>query len=144
MSRRSSYFVINLILPTAFISFVGLMTFILPPGSGEKVGASIKRPSLHVDTCTLCNDSLSTQPVLCGDVPSSDAVAITSSLSGEPGGDCSAGEHCYSSASVRQSTRTVSHRASAVWVWTVFKIRTSALYEYPVMMDFLCSLSHCF
>ena len=40
MARRSWFYVMNLILPTAFVSFLGLMTFILPPGSGEKVGAS--------------------------------------------------------------------------------------------------------
>ena len=41
LERKSSYYVITLILPIIGLSLVGLMVFFLPPDSGEKISLSV-------------------------------------------------------------------------------------------------------
>ena len=46
VERKPMYYLINIVLPCIFISFVGLLTFILPPTSGEKVRVTVHLPEL--------------------------------------------------------------------------------------------------
>jgi drug/metabolite transporter (DMT)-like permease len=39
--RKPLYYLINLVLPSVFISFCGVLVFVLPPDSGEKVSMSV-------------------------------------------------------------------------------------------------------
>ena len=41
LTRKPSYYIITVILPIALLSFVGLMVFLLPPDSGEKISLSV-------------------------------------------------------------------------------------------------------
>ena len=41
LTRKPSYYIITIILPIALLSFVGLMVFLLPPDSGEKISLSV-------------------------------------------------------------------------------------------------------
>ena len=41
LKRQSSYYVVTMILPVILLSFLGLMTFPLPPDSGEKISLSV-------------------------------------------------------------------------------------------------------
>ena len=41
LKRQSSYYVVTMILPIMGLSIVGLMVFLLPPDSGEKISLSV-------------------------------------------------------------------------------------------------------
>ena len=41
LKRKPSYYIITIILPIALLSFVGLMVFLLPPDSGEKISMGV-------------------------------------------------------------------------------------------------------
>ena len=41
LKRQSSYYIITIILPITGLSVVGLMVFLLPPDSGEKISLSV-------------------------------------------------------------------------------------------------------
>ena len=41
LRRKSSYYVYTMILPVILLSFIGLMVFLLPPESGEKISLSV-------------------------------------------------------------------------------------------------------
>jgi len=38
LHRKSLYYIINLVIPCAVLSVIAMVTFILPPASGERVG----------------------------------------------------------------------------------------------------------
>jgi len=38
LRRKSLYYVINLVVPCCLFSVIAIVTFILPPASGERVG----------------------------------------------------------------------------------------------------------
>jgi len=38
LRRKSLYYVVNLVLPCCVFSIITIVTFILPPASGERVG----------------------------------------------------------------------------------------------------------
>ena len=44
LRRRTLYFGFNLIIPCFLISCLALLTFVLPPDEGEKVGLGTKQP----------------------------------------------------------------------------------------------------
>ena len=107
MKRKTRYYVVNIILPTAFVSFVGMLTFILPPGSGEKVRGSCAS-SFVFDGVRYCSSAKQSWTLL---------IVLwfcEGFFLGEPGGDCSVGKYCYFTAGVRQFTTAVRTRANIV------------------------------
>ena len=41
LKRKPQYYIMNIVLPCVFITFCGMLVFLLPPDSGEKVSMSV-------------------------------------------------------------------------------------------------------
>ena len=41
LERKPLYYILNIIVPCVFITFCGMLVFLLPPDSGEKVSMSV-------------------------------------------------------------------------------------------------------
>ena len=41
LERKPTYYIINIVLPCVFITFCGMLVFLLPPDSGERVSMSV-------------------------------------------------------------------------------------------------------
>ena len=58
LHRKSLYYVINLVIPCAVLSVIAMVTFILPPASGERVG--IGQLAIHTTSQSSLLASIST------------------------------------------------------------------------------------